>query len=586
MALNSIAVLGNTFSAKILATMLAINHPNKNIYLYTNNETFKSQIKSPVQSPTHHSYNLLGFFVCHLRIPAEDILRHTTTTLGLGTSYKGLQDTEIINPLKIKNVKTDFINFCCVQKNFKKFDSLSNQVEAFFEWMVQTDKNLLDIYSAFPYHLYTEDPQQDLHFNFDKNLIPTTYDIIKVEHWLAGCYDIEGISGILDTHLEKHGVQIINEEILFVEDEILDAQTFYDNTYTNEENVKNKKFITKISTETTSNDINFVVNTGIDFDYFRNFIQLAEEQGPTLYEENETIVFTKLSETIESVQKPNVYDNLCSDNSFTKYLYFNDKTIIQHYNKINGQTLNTLQKKYLINQKYDSNYIEFDIEKFGLNPYLNEEIPCLIISARSILGIVSSCVLDDNNIPIYVNSYQAGLNRFMINCKKYCYNLFHNNTLQGYELFNQIPTDYNLNFENKVPVIQGLNQYGEHVKGDILSATEQITIESQVIDEAQPYSSLDYIFINYQKNCITNFKNIFAVDDPTFNEAIALGVNLFQAHMYHLGFLNFEDFKNIVVYKNLDYTSEEVFYLDDGTKISSEIIYVPIKSYKVMTQEL
>ena len=65
-----------------------------------------------------------------------------------------------------------------------------------------------------------------------------------------------------------------------------------------------------------------------------------------------------------------------------------------------------------------------------------------------------------------------------------------------------------------------------------------------------------------------------------FKDVLYVGKELIKRQLYFLGFLTFEDFKNIVILNNPEYNGSDSFISDDGIEIVGRTETLKIKIYK------
>ena len=564
MAITTVAILGNTFTARILALIIKGNNPLVDVKILTNGESYNKQIISPIHTlTTADDLGFLPFFSTQLDISSNSIFSHTNSTLGLANLYHGITDQDIILPFNFSEVCPDMLHYYSHVKDYKKYEATSESLfYEFIEWAVQKEENLVDVLSLFPLELYKNDKNHPLFFN--PNLHKQGPMFTK-QIWesMLGCFDLDNILNLLDEKITQENI-IVNDSII--------TNIATDITETIGKNRKDIKII-ELENEIVNTDI--VINTGINNNYFDNFIESNEE----LYETNHCINFSSYTITENEQSFGAVYENFIDNGSFTKKLNYTDRTLSILFSNDGEHQLSNKAAKFLINQNFDSNYIFFDISKLGLNPMLDEEIKTVLIYSNLIGLTVNSSIIDPLNLYNYIQNIQHRWNDWRHELRTYNYYLLTDIEKQNYEIFNDIPQQYKTNFQNRIPV---------HNKTRLSDETTSMNafvpigkkLASQSVPERTPTSLYNYIFIAAQKGKIINFDYLYNEDEPMFKDVLYVGKELIKRQLYFLGFYTFEDFKNIVILKNPDYDGSDSFISDDGIEIVGRTETIKIKIYK------
>lgn len=541
MAIKNIAILGNTFTAKVIALSLKINNPQCNPILFTNNENFRTQIISNQYLPTAEQYSFPTLLFKHCNISVSDIFSQTKSTVGHGISFEGLKENEIIFPARMTQLQFSQLNYYCTKYDFLKFDTTEKKYQAFIEYLIQKNKNILDVFTIFPYDLYSNN--ENLYHLTGKFLTEGPPGPLWFR--MPGCYDLDNICALLDNKISELTITIIPDSIINSTAEtisVLDA--------------KNIKNITHITTNNQSFDIDLVINTGIDNLFFNNFIESEKELVTT----NPTIIFSGYEEEEMSFIEPAIYNNQLLDNNFVKIVKYKDYSQKITFNN-NVSNLNTLQNNFLINDTNHSNYIEFNLEKLGLNPMLNEELIVANTFIDSIISTASSSIIDPANVYQYIGTLQYKWENFNKNLKKFGFYLLKNTTLQGYESFKNTPEIFNTNFANKVPNFS-------------VDFDNEITFGNSY--DKDPYSAIDYIIAAAQLGNITAFDFDFSNSNIFDRLALYLEINV-KENFYFNGYFTFEEFLNLIILETPNYGNEGQITSKDGEFFETYIEYVPFK---------
>ena len=563
MAINTVAILGNTFTARILALIIKSNNPLLEVKILTNGEVYQKQIISPMHTlTTADDLSFLPFFSTQLDISSKSIFSQTNSTLGLANLYHGITEHEIILPFNFSEVCPDMLHYYSHVKDYKKYEATSESLfYEFIEWAVQKEENLVDVLSLFPLELYKNDKNHPLFFN--PNLHKQGPMFTK-QIWesMLGCYDLDNILNLLDEKIAQENI-IVNDSII--------TNIATDVT---ESIGKNKKDIKTIQLENEIVNTDIVINTGINNNYFDNFIESNEE----LYETNHCINFSSYTITENEQSFGAVYENFIDNGSFTKKLNYTDRTLSILFSNDGEHQLSNKAAKFLINQNFDSNYIFFDISKLGLNPMLDEEIKTLLIYSNLIGLTVNSSIIDPNNLYNYIKNIQSRWDAWRHELRKYNYYLLTDVAKQNYEIFDGIPQQYKTDFQNKIPVHK--TRLSDETTGMNAFVPIGKKLASQSVPERTPTSLYNYIFIAAQKGNITNFNYPYHEDEAMFKDVLYVGKELIKRQLYFLGFLTFEDFKNIVILNNPEYNGSDSFISDDGIEIVGRTETLKIKIYK------
>lgn len=617
MEIKKIGIIGNCLTSKILALLIKKNN-DVDVKIFTNGEAYTHGIISPIQLPKNPNFSFLQL-LNQVGINPTDLFTRTDSTLSPGVSFSGLQEDNIVLPIKCSPVKIEYINHDCQRKNFLKYNNIASQYYAFMEWCIQTNHDLLDMLTFFPFDLYKQNNQQDFYFNFDLDLIPTTFNILELPSFMAGCFDLHSINEMLLELVNNHNIEIVTEAIDNVIDYTFDVDPA--TIQVNEGNCKLKKIIQEIQINAENYPVDLVINTGTTLNYFVNFIETPTDSTETLpyittvddddivtvyddpqvhcnepgcwcnskpiplYENNETIVFTNVTSELIDFEPTSLFKNQITETSFIKYLHYTNKTVKLEFNN-DASTISNKRKNYLTNSKYDSNYIEFDLNSLRPNPLFDEEITALVEFAYLINTTVSSIVIDVDNMYNYINNIDFSWNNHKRYCKIFAYHFFKNNSLTAFDTLKTTPPSYNLNFGSKIPTLLDENSQGVEIEKDKSLPSENFFADDNSKNALVPYEITDYQLVSLQKKEITDFVSTFEENDETFLETYYLSSKLIKAHFYARGFLTFEEYKNLVLLNKKNFISDSQFELDDGTVIVSGIKYLPVKLFDMVRHDL
>lgn len=564
MAISSVTILGNTFIARILALIIKNNNPLIEVKILTNGEVYNKQIISPIHSlTTGDDLGFLSFFSTQLNVPAQSIFSQTNSTLGLARSYHGITENELILPFNYSEICPDMLHYYSHVKNYKKYEATSESLfYEFIEWLIQKGENLPDVISPFPLELYKNNKNQPLFFNFKLHLQGRVISNKPIWNYMPGCFDLDGIVNLLNEKILEENISINEKVVTNITTELTESIG------------KNRKDIKTIELENETIETDLVINTGIDNSNFDNFIEANEE----LTEINECINFSAYSITENEKNFCPVYENFISNNSFIKNLNYTNSTVNILFSDSGENELSKDATKFLVNQNYDSNYIFFDISKLGLNPMLDEEIKTVLVYSNLIGLTVNSSIIDPLNLYNYIQNLQTRYNDWRHELKTYNYYLLNNISKEKYAIFNNIPQQFKTNFQNKIPV-KNKRLTDETIGMNAWFSISQ-KLASQGVPERTPVSLYDYIFTAAQKGKITSFVYPYNENENMFKDVLYVGKELTKRQLYFLGFLTFDDYKNIVILDNPGYDGSDSFVLDDGTEIESKTETVKIKIYK------
>jgi hypothetical protein len=541
MAIKNIAVLGNTFAAKVIALSLKINNPQSNPILFTNNESFRTQIISNQYLPVAEQYSFPSLFFKHCNISVAEIFTQTKSTVGHGISFEGIIENEIILPARMTQLQFSLLNYYCTKYDFLKFDSTERKYQAFIEYLLQKNKNILDVLTIFPYDLYKNN--DNLYHLTGKFLTEGSAGPLWFR--MPGCYDLDNLALLLDNKISELGLDIITDNIVDGSTEILPVL-----------DGKNKKNITQITTSSQSFNVDLVINTGINNLFFNNFIESDKELTTT----NPTIIFSGYEDEQIDFLEPAIYNNQLLDNKFVKILKYQDYAKkISFSNNVNN--INTLQNNFLINDLNHSNYIEFNLEKLGLNPIFNEELVAANIYIDTIVSTINSSIIDPANLYQYIDSLQHKWENFNKNLKKFSFYLLQDNNLQGYGIFNNTPDTLKTNFNDKVPSFS-------------TDFNNEITFGNSY--DKDPNSVIDYIILAAQLGNITAFDFDFSSSNVFDRLALYLEINV-KENFYFNGYFTFDEFLNLLILETPNYGNVGQITSKNGEYFETYIEHVPFK---------
>ena len=545
MEIETIAILGNNFISKIIALSLKINHPQINVKIFTNGEDYKQQIISTQYIPFEHDYTIPNFFLKHCNITISDIFERTSSTVGQAVIFN-LNNQEIIMPSRVHSWIYRALDYQCNKSNVLRKLTPQQKYLAFIEYLIQTNSNLVEIITKFPFTLHQN--QKNLYHTSYRYNFPKREDI----SWqmLPGCYDLESLNILLDEKIAEFYVEKIDDVVINID--------INETTITED---KNLKTIAALHTSENSFIVNFVINTGIDSSILNNFI----ESSDTLTEINDTIIFSGYTKQDFDFFEPAVYKNYIQDNQFLKTINFQNKSSEMVFSNA-VDNINKEQNKFLINDLYNSNYIEFNVDRLGLNPVLNEDLATAIVYSDDIISTLGAIVLDSDNMYGYLNRLQNNWTYFRSSLKKFAYYLFENNELAGYESLKIAPIEYATNFQNKVPSFT-VDLYND------------ITYSNSVEKEA--YGLFEYILIAAQLGKVTNFDYTLIDDDIFKNLAIYLEFDK-NENLFAFNNCNFDVFKNFIILETPDYKPGSSITEHNGITYENYIEFVPVTRVRII----
>lgn len=547
MEIETIAILGNNFISKVIALSLKINHPQITVKMFSNGENYKQQIISTQYIAPQFTYSLPQFFIKHCNITISDIFERTNSTVGKAVIFDGIDDKEIIMPVREQHFNYIYLEHQCSKSNVFQNLPPHQKYLAFIEYLIQTNSNFMEIVTQFPFTLYQN--QKNL-YNHTIRLNPLKEN--QIWQSLPSCCDLELLNVLLDEKLAGHDIQQISNPIINID--------CVETTITEDKNLKR---ITVFHTSENSFPIDFVVNTGIDNSFLNSFIDSSD----TLTETNDTLVFSGYSKQDFDFIEPAILRNKIQDNQLIKTLNYQDKSTEITFNN-EFDNINKEQRKYLINDLYNSNYIEFNIEQLGLNPMFNEDITTSIVFMDSIVSTLGSIIIDANNKYEYLNVLQHKWMQWRTSLKKFAYYLLDNNSILGYESLKNAPDVYTTNFQNKVPPFI-LDEYNDIAYGHYNNC------------DKEAYSFFDYIIVAAQLSRITSFD--YPLTDEDIFEKLAIFYEFEKnENIFVVNECNFEVFKNLVILDTPDFNPGISITEHNGITYETYIENVPITKIRMI----
>jgi len=573
MEMRNISILGNTIEARIFALAIAISNIDMHIKIFTNNEEFKNNIKTPTMFQSQLNMTLSYYFEEELDIPSEEIFRNTNTTLNLGPVFSGITDDDIILPLTFQRIFIEYLlKYNCFSKNFLKNESLDEQFKAFMEWIIQHNQSLISL-TPFPVDAFRNDPNADLYFklkdinpNFDA--LTSQFYFRVAPHFSSSVLDIDNLKVLLDNKIEE----IENIEWIVDPIETITIENIPNNSDVagqTDRYYRDVKNITHITTVLT-HESDLVINTGVSNNTLDTFIESLDDEP--LYVRNEIFPFKVLKQYESKIkEKPDVLRHDLIDGGVRIHLAYADKTIIQEY-QIEDQPINTtqgynanliyddsvevetiilpdnLQHSHIINQKYTSNYIFLDFNKLGLNPIMGEQFKTLIAFSKLLTYNIGSISLDIENMSLYMDGMENAWDSFRdeINCMTYY--LMSNNKRTGLDFYNIPPVKFQERFDTwnmSFPNLEYINLLGEQVEGLYMSRRYGRNEGKTVSFLRYPFMEFEYCVVGQQKNKINSFTYDFSDKEDLFKDIYYVQKYLYNSFVYANGFTDFETFKNL-----------------------------------------
>lgn len=568
MEIKNVAILGNTLEARLVGLKLAISNPDINFKIFTNNESYSNHFKTPIIKK-NYSASFLVFCKEQLDISANEIFEKTKSSYSLASAYSNIVENDIIIP---EPYRTEFarllIKYECFSKNFLKHEIFDKQLSAYIEWCIYNNYPVIDS-TTFPYEAYLNDPEGDFYFVLDK--VETPYDALSAKfdlspwtrliHTYRGVLDIENFKSILENKMQ----QFSNLE--WITDSIVNV---HNNTYDTSYLEKTSKDIISIECSQIY-ETDFVINTGVNFDYFNNFIETSDNND--LVSINHINPFTVLKEYTSKIkEKPTVIKRELIDNGMRIHLPYSDRTIIQEY-QLTDQPINTRQGKnsnlifdenvevttynldttvnnFLINQKYNSNYIFIDVEKLGVDYITGNSMTALMNFAINIDFTLNAVDLNNEiHTYQYLQNIENSWYEFIFEIQKFIYYLMKDNTVSGLEFYNNIPEKIKNIFDswnNYLPNFTYTTMQGDTVtNSDSQLYQNSGEINNTVSSLTYGIIAFDYYIISQFKNEIKNFNYDFSNKENIFKDIYYMQKYLYNAYIYSEGFYNHDDFINI-----------------------------------------
>lgn len=534
MEIKSIAILGNTLESRLLAMSLAINNENIDIKIFTNNEPLSNHIKTPIVNKFNYSSSTLNGFLYDLQIDIRSIFENTKTTSNLAFKFNGISDNDIIIPF---NISEKFIKDVLEDNSTLKEIPLYDKIRNFLEWNCLKNNSLLKL-TYFPIDAYNANKEDNFYYyNAEKK--ENQEDVLNIaELEFDNLYT--AASHLLDIDKFTEFIDIICrnlDNVTWIEEPINEFIISDKKEYYNTKLIKN---IIQIQCDSLF-DVDFVIDTGTNIDFINNFIE--DENDESIIIPNETLPFTVLKE-YESLTKepPTVINYDVTDNGIKIHLPYRDKTIIHEY-LISDQSIDTEQnhtttslesnyyKKYIINQKYNSNFISLNLNHMGMNCILGEELKCIISLSKYINYTINSMVIDDYNCFDYLNAFEKSWKVMKF---------------ESDSLFHYIVSDVLLNEPSEEIKNKFNNWNNSFPKLDFFSITEHFVMNKNnepVMQENHSYNEFLYAIIAQQKNKITQFNLELNKFDNDFNNIYNMIYNSIQYYLYTKNeLLSYDDF--------------------------------------------
>ena len=526
MEIKNIAILGNTLESRLIAMSLAINNENINIKIFTNNESLTNHIKTPILNKFNYNSSTLNGFLRDLKIDVRPIFDNTKTTSNLAFKFNGIADDDIIMPF---NISKRFIE-SILENNFTfKEIPLNDRMKNFLEWNILKNNSLLKL-TYFPIEAYNENTENDFYY-YNREKIENQEDVLDIPELEFDNLFIAS-SHLLDINKFIEFIDIICKNlnnIIWIDESIKSFNISDEKKYYNTKLIKN---IIQINCE-NSFDVDFVIDTGTTVDFINNFIE--DENNESIVIPNETLPFTILKE-YESLtkEKPTVINCDVMDNGIRVHLPYRDKTIIQEYLLFEQPTTteqvysttnleSNYYKKYIINKKYNSNFISLNLNHMGMNYILGEELKCIVFLSKYLNQTINSMIIDDNNCFDYLNAFEISWQTMKLESDALFYYIMTNNKL-GLNNYNNPPEEIKNKFYN-------------------LNTSYSKSEKEFLIPKNQSYNQFLYAIIAQQKNEITQVNYELNKFDNDFNHIYNMIYNSIHYYLYNKNkLLSYDDF--------------------------------------------
>ena len=635
MAINNIAILGNTLEAKLEALTMHLGCPNVTTTIYTNGQEYENHVMVPIQYPmccpgTRYLNEYIG-------IKTQDLFENTNTTVAMGQNWQH-NDNGIVSNVYITMVSNVFplimTHYQCIVKGFHVDADENEQIRLFFEWMKYKYPNeyysILDIWTWFSAERFHNTPSQEHFFNMENAVINSApdYGDFNWAHAMPTCYDLDGIVTLLDARIAELNISIVTDAIesFTIEQKSPDLgagireesfnwkslDTYEEQNFNDDLFAKDWKNITHLTIGGGDIEVDFVIDTGCNHAQMTGFIESDED----LTEINSTMPWTQYREYESSrhdMSSHAVYQVDGIPNGARVHEVYRNKTMHKEFQitdsncdsvtgshageflaggKDNIKTVSlsgrNVQDRFIINDKYNSNYIRLDIKRQGLNPVMHEELSNVFNYAYMCTEKLTNCIADPDNSPMYLSSaqYHYRINRDEF--KQFAYYVWDNNTIgPGWEWANSVPSKYKNLFDSwngDIPKVPHVADYLGHSLSSTFvtkygNSPGGSNSPSRV---AWPYLDLEYTFIAEARGKITkDFSNKFIGYEDIFEDIRLLSIML-KSKFYEFGTLTFEEFraKHLVGEDSLTPITANHILLEDGTgKLLTRHKYIQIKEY-------
>ncbi len=201
MALNHIAILGNSLESRLMAISLKLADPDKNLKIYTNGQDYSMNILRPVGSPScQHG---LKFLHDHCGITKDTFWERTNSTVAMGEAFQhNKQDGSTENvylPLTCSHFPSRLIHYQCIVKDFHPELDENQQFRLFLEYILMKYPNsknaIIDALTWFAPDKYHANKHLEHFFNLENAIISSAPDAddFQVAEGMPVCYDFDSV---------------------------------------------------------------------------------------------------------------------------------------------------------------------------------------------------------------------------------------------------------------------------------------------------------------------------------------------------------------------------------------------------------
>jgi len=665
MALNHIAILGNSLESRLTALCVKLAEPDMEVKIYTNGQDYSMNILRPVGNPL--CAQGLKFLHDYCGISKDVFWTRTNSTVAMGEAFQhNKQDGSTENvylPLQGSHFPNRLVHYQCTVKDFHPDLNENEQFRLFLEYILMKYPNsknaITDTLTWFAPDKYHADKHLEHFFNLENSIIASAPDAddFQVAEGMPICYDFDSIKSLMDEKITSLNIPIITDTIQSItvdhtpspylgdnmvydpeldeyvsEDQANILRDEYDSSLNTLGNVfgedvygegglgykasnalgKDYKNITKITIGGTEFDVDFVVDCGCTHSQVEDFI---ETDGPKT-SINETFPWTQYKEYESSRHHMQCHTLFYSDgipNGARCHEVYRNKTIHKEFQLVDAPvdgvtglhaskylagakgdittvslSGRNVQDNHLINDKFNSNYVKFDLKGQALNPAMNEDSVNLFRYAYMIQKKISNIHKDPRNLPIYLGSIQsvwyANRNAF----KRMAYYVWDNNTIgPAWEWANNVPTFFQNLFDSwngGLPRLPGIVDYS----GQSFSST---FITKDYINEGRMpglagyggYMDREWAYVAEARGKVTqDFSSKFTGKHSDVFEDLRLLSILLKYKFYEFGSLTFEEFRSrhLVGDDSLNPITGNHIVLEDGTgKLLTKHRYIQMKEY-------